>query len=181
MSTHQTWCRELKIQLCIQLVSGNRVKLQIGCCIGLWAGYEPTTLKPGSSKGINPNLPIIPCMHPMRGTMAAFDRKNKIFLFSGFTSQCSTVAGHGLKKQIIECARGLVSEWEMTQNIRNLFYNCCAWAGGNFFHCLRKVPPAHSCSACVVQEIGCVDIGLVEKPFQHTCLYHLQDCVVNGD
>jgi hypothetical protein len=25
-----------------------------------------------------------------------------------------------------------------------------------------------------------VDIGLVEKPFQHTCLYHLQDCVVNG-
>jgi hypothetical protein len=26
-----------------------------------------------------------------------------------------------------------------------------------------------------------VDIGLVEKPFQHTCLYHLQDCVVNGD
>ncbi len=30
-------------------------------------------------------------------------------------------------------------------------------------------------------EISCVDIGLVEKPFQHTCLYHLQDCVVNGD
>ncbi len=26
-----------------------------------------------------------------------------------------------------------------------------------------------------------VNIGLVEKPFQHTCLYHLQDCVVNGD
>jgi hypothetical protein len=26
-----------------------------------------------------------------------------------------------------------------------------------------------------------VDIGLVEKPFQHTCLYHLQDCVVNAD
>ncbi len=26
-----------------------------------------------------------------------------------------------------------------------------------------------------------VDIGLVEKPFQHTCLYHLQDCVVNGE
>ncbi len=26
-----------------------------------------------------------------------------------------------------------------------------------------------------------VDIGLVEKPFQHTCLYHLQDCAVNGD
>ncbi len=28
---------------------------------------------------------------------------------------------------------------------------------------------------------GGVDIGLVEKPFQHTCLLHLQDCVVNGD
>jgi hypothetical protein len=26
-----------------------------------------------------------------------------------------------------------------------------------------------------------VDIGLIEKPFQHTCLKHLQDCVVNGD
>ncbi len=26
-----------------------------------------------------------------------------------------------------------------------------------------------------------VDIGFVEKPFQHTCLKHLQDCVVNGD
>jgi hypothetical protein len=26
-----------------------------------------------------------------------------------------------------------------------------------------------------------VDIGLVESPFQHTCLKHLQDCVVNGD
>ena len=26
-----------------------------------------------------------------------------------------------------------------------------------------------------------VDIGLVESPFQHTCLRHLQDCVVNGD
>jgi hypothetical protein len=26
-----------------------------------------------------------------------------------------------------------------------------------------------------------VDIGLVEEPFQHTCLYHLQGCVVNGN
>ena len=26
-----------------------------------------------------------------------------------------------------------------------------------------------------------VDIGLVESPFQHSCLKHLQDCVVNGD
>jgi hypothetical protein len=31
------------------------------------------------------------------------------------------------------------------------------------------------------EEIHYVDIGLVEKPFQHTCLYHLQDCVVNGN
>jgi hypothetical protein len=29
--------------------------------------------------------------------------------------------------------------------------------------------------------ISAVDIGLVESPFQHTCLKHLQDCVVNGD
>jgi hypothetical protein len=28
---------------------------------------------------------------------------------------------------------------------------------------------------------GTVDIGLVESPFQHTCLEHLQDCVVNGN
>ncbi len=27
ISMHQTWCRELKIQLCIQSVRGNRVKL----------------------------------------------------------------------------------------------------------------------------------------------------------
>jgi hypothetical protein len=26
-----------------------------------------------------------------------------------------------------------------------------------------------------------VNIGLVESPFQHTCLKHLQDCVVNGN
>ncbi len=30
-------------------VHGNRVKLQIGYCIGLWAGDEPTTSKWGSS------------------------------------------------------------------------------------------------------------------------------------
>ncbi len=33
-------------------------------------------------------------------------------------------------------------------------YTCCAWAGGTFFHCLRKVPPAHLRSVCVVQELG---------------------------
>jgi hypothetical protein len=32
-----------------------------------------------------------------------------------------------------------------------------------------------------INEGDTVDIGLVEKPFQHTCLKHLQDCVVNGD
>jgi hypothetical protein len=30
----------------------------------------------------------------------------------------------------------------------------CAWAGGTLFHCLRKVPPAHSRSTCVVQDLG---------------------------
>jgi hypothetical protein len=30
----------------------------------------------------------------------------------------------------------------------------CAWAGGTFFFCLRKVPAAHSRSVCVVQELG---------------------------
>jgi hypothetical protein len=34
---------------------------------------------------------------------------------------------------------------------------------------------------CLYHRHEGVDIGLVEKPFQHTCLYHLQDCVVNGD
>jgi hypothetical protein len=33
----------------------------------------------------------------------------------------------------------------------------------------------------LMEDLEYVDIGLVEKPFQHTCLYHLQDCVVNGD
>jgi hypothetical protein len=33
-------------------------------------------------------------------------------------------------------------------------YTRCARAGGTFFRCLRKVPPAHLLSACVVQELG---------------------------
>ncbi len=33
----------------------------------------------------------------------------------------------------------------------------------------------------VVEAAVDVDTGLVESPFQHTCLKHLQDCVVNGD
>ncbi len=33
-------------------------------------------------------------------------------------------------------------------------YTRCAWAGGTFLHCLRKVPPAHSRFACLVQELG---------------------------
>jgi hypothetical protein len=32
-----------------------------------------------------------------------------------------------------------------------------------------------------IMDLMAVDIGLVESPFQHTCLKHLQDCVVNGD
>jgi hypothetical protein len=35
--------------------------------------------------------------------------------------------------------------------------------------------------ACIENKPEDVDIGLVESPFQHTCLKHLQDCVVNGD
>jgi hypothetical protein len=30
----------------------------------------------------------------------------------------------------------------------------CAWAGGTFLHCLRKVLQAHSQSTCVLQELG---------------------------
>jgi hypothetical protein len=30
----------------------------------------------------------------------------------------------------------------------------CVWAGGTFFRCLRKVPPAHSRSTCLLQELG---------------------------
>jgi hypothetical protein len=33
-------------------------------------------------------------------------------------------------------------------------YTRCVWAGGTFFHCIRKVPPAHSHSASVLQELG---------------------------
>jgi hypothetical protein len=34
----------------------------------------------------------------------------------------------------------------------------------------------------VLRGVGSVeDIGLVESPFQHTCLKHLQDCVVIGN
>ncbi len=29
----------------------------------------------------------------------------------------------------------------------------CVWAGGTFFRCLRKVPPAHLRSVCVLQEL----------------------------
>ncbi len=30
----------------------------------------------------------------------------------------------------------------------------CAWDGGTFLRCLRKVPQAHSHSACLLQELG---------------------------
>jgi hypothetical protein len=33
-------------------------------------------------------------------------------------------------------------------------YTRCTWAGGTFLRCLKKVPPAHPRSACVVQELG---------------------------
>ncbi len=43
-----------------------------------------------------------------------------------------------------------------------------------------KVGQCVSINQMILTQVG-VDIGFVEKPFQHTCLYHLQDCVVNGD
>ncbi len=33
-------------------------------------------------------------------------------------------------------------------------YTRCAWAGGTFFRCLKKVPLANLHSMCVVQEFG---------------------------
>jgi hypothetical protein len=38
--------------------------------------------------------------------------------------------------------------------LHSSIYTRCAWAGGTFLHCLRKVLRAHSCSACVMQELG---------------------------
>ncbi len=67
----------------VWLVSGNRVELRIGCWIGLWASYETTTSKPGSSKGIKPKHPIILCMSATRKTMAAFGRKKSPAIFLG--------------------------------------------------------------------------------------------------
>jgi hypothetical protein len=51
--------------------------------------------------------------------------------------------------------------------------------GGGGGHARLLVQHVLRCNACPGW-VG-VDIGLVEKPFQHTCLHHLQDCVVNGD
>jgi hypothetical protein len=47
-------------------------------------------------------------------------------------------------------------------------------------HCVGKLFALGVLDVAVMCAI-IVDIGLVEKPFQHTCLYHLQDCVVNGN
>jgi hypothetical protein len=57
------------------------------CAISAWyqgqiadraaLGHKLTTLKPGSSMGINPNRHIIWCMRAMRETMAAFGCKNQ--------------------------------------------------------------------------------------------------------
>jgi hypothetical protein len=46
---------------------------------------------------------------------------------------------------------------------------------------LRAIQVESSSFVMIRKPALSVDIGLVEKPFQHTCLYHLQDCVVNGD
>jgi hypothetical protein len=50
-----------------------------------------------------------------------------------------------MENELIRC--GLPS-------LRSSRYSCCAWAGGTFLHYLRKDPPAHSCSVCVLQELG---------------------------
>ncbi len=34
-------------------------------------------------------------------------------------------------------------------------YTCCAWAGGTFFHCLRKVPPAHMQRVYLAMDVLC--------------------------
>jgi hypothetical protein len=39
-------------------------------------------------------------------------------------------------------------------SLRSSRYTRCVWAGGFFFRCLRKVPPSHLHSACVLQELG---------------------------
>jgi hypothetical protein len=52
---------------------------------------------------------------------------------------------------------------------------------------LWSCPPAAAMESYIRDTTGlleaslAVDMGLVESPFQHTCLSHLQDCVVNGD
>ncbi len=46
---------------------------------------------------------------------------------------------------------------------------------------MTRPPPHATSNTSSPGDTETVDIGLVEKPFQHTCLYHLQDCVVNGD
>ncbi len=46
---------------------------------------------------------------------------------------------------------------------------------------VRVMYLGHSFIFLVLMGRNFVDIGLVESPFQHTCLKHLQDCVVNGD
>jgi hypothetical protein len=51
-----------------------------------------------------------------------------------------------------------ISTWDIIYKYRRtlipLLNTRCAWAGGTFLRCLRKVPWAHSRSACVLQELG---------------------------
>ncbi len=44
--------------------------------------------------------------------------------------------------------------WCELPSLRSSRYTRCVCAGGTFLRCLRKVPQAHSCSACVLQELG---------------------------
>jgi hypothetical protein len=59
-------------------------------------------LKPGSSKGINPNRPIIPCMRATRETIAAFSRKNAsekkgLLLETRYAGMCTHLGAKDLR------------------------------------------------------------------------------------
>ncbi len=57
----------------------------------------------------------------------------------------------------------------------------CPWSSSRASRSNLTLTSLTSRIQALHQEPWSVDIGLVESPFQHTCLKHLQDCVVNGD
>jgi hypothetical protein len=58
------------------------------------------------------------------------------------------------KRSHVELAHGPVLDDNFPQDGTIAIYICCVWAGGTFLQCCRKVPQAHSFSACVLQELG---------------------------